>query len=148
TPTPGLEINFTGDVESLNENTATIGGFAVTFDANTDFENFGGQPLAVGQNVEVHGWLLTDGSVLATKIDLKSSPPPTPPPNVEIEFTGFVEALNADTATIDGFTVRFDGNTNFENFNGQPLAIGQHVAVHGWLLTDGSVLATKIDLKG
>ncbi len=198
------QADFTAYVIALSGSTAVIGAFTVRADAFTDFQNFGGQPLAAGQYVAVHGRIQVDGSVLATTIELRAAapptsapaptptsvpastpvptsapvptptpipgPPPTPAPNptpvqtpaptptpsptstpdpdtgVQMEFEGTIGATDGSTLVIGGFTVRIDASTDLESFEGQPPAVGQHVEVHGWLQTDGSVLAYKIDL--
>ena len=64
-------MEFKGTIGATDGSTLVIGGFTVTIDSSTDLESFDGQPPAVGQYVEVHGWLQTNGSVFAYKIELK-----------------------------------------------------------------------------
>ena len=67
-PTPEVEIK--GVVESVGDGTFVVGGVTVVVTTDTRLDDFGGQPLAAGQRVEVHGVMQSDGSILATSVEL------------------------------------------------------------------------------
>jgi len=82
-----------------------------------------------------------------------STPSPTPTPTAtavptpEAEIKGAIESVGDGTFVVGGVTVVVTADTRFDEFDGQLLAAGQRVEVHGVLQNDGSVLATRVELE-
>ncbi len=142
----GGNFKFYGTVESLPPagwyGTWTVSGRFVNVDMYTRIK---GMP-AVGSTVEVKGWLQPDGSVNATKIEVKYGGGGGGGYG-KFKFYGTVESLPPagwyGTWTVSGRFVNVDMNTRIK---GMP-AVGSTVEVQGWLQPDGSVNATKIEVK-
>jgi hypothetical protein len=78
-----------GYVEAIAANQLVVMGQVVLIDSGTVIAN---GPLAAGQTVEVHGQVVSDGTLAATFIERKTLPA-TPP----FAVTGFVKAHNTAT---------------------------------------------------
>jgi hypothetical protein len=72
-----------------------------------------------------------------------AQPTGTPQP-VEVEFTGTVSALTADTWIIDGTTVAVNANTELRG----AITLGQRVKVKALRYADGRLVATRIEPAG
>ncbi len=72
-----------------------------------------------------------------------AEPTSTPEP-VEVEFSGSVNAMDSGMWNIDGTTVSVDNNTAIQG----GIHTGQRVKVKALRLTDGSLIATSIELSG
>ncbi|WP_376792962.1 DUF5666 domain-containing protein [Thermoflexus sp.] len=131
-PTPTSHVEFKGVVEAILPDGYRISGQTVIVTATTRIEG----PVAVGAFVEVEGTLLADGSVLALKIEVEG-------PEAEIEFKGIVEAVLPDGYRIAGRTVVVTATTRIDG----PIAVGVLVEVKGVLQSDGTVLASRIEVK-
>ena len=73
--------------------------------------------------------------------------PPTPPPprDIKVRFTGTIEAMSAQVWTVDGQTVRIDGNTRIDESAGQA-TVGATATILALRQDDGSVLAIEIQV--
>ncbi len=126
------EVEWKGVLESFNANSWTVGGRTVQVDVNTMIV---GQPT-VGAIVEVHARVLTDGTLLAYKLEVEES-------QSRIEIKGYVESIAPDAWVISGRTVSVDGRTVFDERHG-PLGLGVYVEVKAQVQPDGSLLALRI----
>lgn len=148
----GSYTKFYGTIESLPApgwiGDWVVGGRTVHVDAATRIEQEDG-PVAVGAYVEVKGWSQADGSVNAIKIEVKSSPGGGVGGG-HTKFYGTVENLPAagwvGDWTVSSRTVHVDATTRVEQEHG-PVVVGAYVEVKGWIQADGSVNATKIEVK-
>jgi hypothetical protein len=125
--------------------TITVLGQLVRIDADTSFDDSISPAsldgLDVTDIVEVSGFVLADGSISATRIELK-------PAGGEYEVTGTVNNLTATTFTINALTVNFSA-AQLDNFPGGTPAEGQRVEAKGMdLLAGGELLATRVEFKG
>lgn len=138
-----------GPVSSLMDNTFTVLGRKVTVTSLTVFDGGltglpgspGVKPLADNDVVEVSGLIYADGSIQATRIELKDSLP-----GLEFELKGVVSGFstNPKTFIIAGVKVDYSGVTPTAD-----LGDGACVEIKGDLLTgiSGSTLSpTKIKL--
>jgi hypothetical protein len=100
----------------------------------TDFTKVKG-PIAIGDWVEVKGFLQADGRILAREIKVKKAPGP-----VRMEFKGVVEQVLPNGYRIAGITVVVTATTRIDG----PIAVGDLVEVKGVLQADGTVLASRI----
>ena len=136
-----------GPVQAIDTgaNTITVLGQLVRIDADTSFDDSISPAsidgLDVADIVEVSGFVLADGSISATRIELK-------PAGGEYEVTGIVSNLTATTFDINALTVDFSA-AQIDNFpNGTPEA-GQRVEAKGMNLgAGGELLATRVEFKG
>ena len=102
--------------------------------------------FAVGAYVKAEGYLQADGSLDAKEIETKSGSG-----GGNSKFKGIIESLpgTADYTgdwVISGKTVHVTNATKLEFKKAAP-AVGQRVEVKGTLLADGTVNASKIELK-
>ncbi|MEZ4866562.1 MAG: DUF5666 domain-containing protein [Caldilineaceae bacterium] len=141
----GFMTEFRGTVEALPEGGSLIGewtvdGIKVLVSEMTQIKSHG-QPIQVGDQVEVEGWRQSDGSVKAKEIELRGA-------LVEpVHFVGAIEALPTDTLIgdwmIDGRTVAVTETTQLSTHFGD-FAVGKRVMVFGFQRADGSILARFI----
>ena len=151
TPTPcdDDDFEFKGTIQSLPGTSGFIGdwmvsGRTVRVGMSTKIEREGGQ-IAVGARVEVEGCLQTDGSILASEIEVKSGG------GASYSFTGSIEDL-PDTMgrlgdwKISGIVVHVTAATMIKQER-MMAAIGVRVEVDGARRADGSVDAYRIEVK-
>jgi uncharacterized protein YcsI (UPF0317 family) len=144
------DFEFRGFVDSLPSSGLVgdwmVSGRTVHVSAATRIEQEKG-PVVVGAFVEVKGFLRTDGSVDATKIEVEAAPGAAE----EIKFEGIIQGLPPGGNLIgdwmiSGRTVHVSAATRIEQEKG-PVVVGAFVEVKGFLRTDGSVDATKIEVE-
>lgn len=148
---PDDEVELTGAIESLSNNTLVVlgktfrvGPNTVVLDNNNLTIKFA--DLNVGQIVEVRADRQADGTLLATRIKLEDLP------NDEVELTGRITALDNNSLVVLGlkFTVNaatavLDNNNNAIRF--ADLRVGLVVEIRAGLQSDGSLLATRIKIE-
>ena len=144
---------FFGTVSSLpngNIGDWTVAGKTVHVTASTKIEQRRGT-LGVGALVEVKGFLRSDGSVDATKIEVKATTIGGGGTVTLIEFIGKITALPATTNltgewSVDGRKVRVSDTTRIRRENGA-VEVGALVEVRGALQPDNSIDAITIEVK-
>ena len=143
----GPEVEFKGTVESMTGVSPTltlmVSGRVVTTTAQTAFLN----AIAVGDFVEVDGFLQADQSVWAKKIKLEDNPLV----ELEVEFRGSIAVLPADANwlgewVVAGYTVTVDANTNLDTRRGLP-AVGAIAEVKAERQPDNSLLAVRVKIE-
>jgi len=144
----GSFVEFCGAVETLPGTAGQIGvwtvsGRRVNVAATTKIEQENG-PVTIGSTVEVKGALLTDGSVNAVKVEIENDADPN-------KFFGKIEALPGALNLIGdwrvgGRTVRVNASTRIER-KYDLVVVGAFVEVRGAPQSDGSINATKIEVK-
>jgi len=128
----------------LAAETLTVLGQLVRVDGATSFDDSiiprSLDGLSVNDVVEVSGFFLADGSISATRIEVKAA-------GGELELTGTVSNAGAGSFDINGFVVDFSG-AMLENFpNGAP-ENGQRVEAKGnGLGGAGELIATRVEYK-
>ncbi|MEK7832781.1 MAG: DUF5666 domain-containing protein, partial [Acidobacteriota bacterium] len=142
---------FYGTIEVLPGTTGQIGvwtvsGRKVNVAATTVIEH-ADRGIAVGKRVEVKGAQQTDGSINASKIEIKDG---AGSPGSGILY-GKIETLPTATNLIGDWkvaakTVHVTAATIIERKYGT-VAVGAFVEVYGTALADGSINATKIEVK-
>jgi hypothetical protein len=102
-----------------------------------------------GDQVEVEGVLLSDGSLLAREIEVEGEDED----ENEVEFTGTIDSINVtdNVLVISGRTVIVTPSTVIKK-DGQrvsidQLVIGDRVEVEGVRLADGTILATELEVR-
>ncbi|MFQ5639288.1 MAG: DUF5666 domain-containing protein, partial [bacterium] len=146
------EIEVKGVIESLGAGHFVVSGITFFVDENTtikedDNGTLSFSDLEEGMFVEVHAKPQPDGSLLATKIEVESKKE-----GDKIEVKGVIESLGDDHIVVSGITFFVDENTQFKK-DGKDviffsdLKVGMFVKVHAWQQSDGSLLATKIEVE-
>jgi hypothetical protein len=141
-------FEFRGRIDQLPTTTGFVGdwivsGRTVHVSATTTIDQTA-KPVAVGVIVNVVGTLRTDGTIDAIRIETKASEQPA-----FFEFTGVVQTLPASPDLlgdwmVGGRTVHVTSLTKIETEDG-PITVGDLVEVKGFVRTDGSVDAVKIE---
>jgi cytochrome c-type biogenesis protein CcmE len=136
----------------------TVGTTSVTTNASTKFDGVLCSALADAQSVEVKGTLQPDGSIVATKVEVEDDADGDDASDAEVEGkisalagTTTCPALTFDvvsgTTTVTTTRVTTNNLTEFDDVLCTALANDQVVEVKGTTQTDGSILATKIELE-
>lgn len=126
---PGQPFSFTGVVASTG-GTWVISGVELTTDENTAI----GADLAVGDLVEVSGWILDDGTWLAASISQADED------EREFHLSGPVDSIAP--WSVAGVAFETDSETEIDD----EIQTGDMVAVEGVILDDGTWLASEIGL--
>ncbi|HKQ78960.1 MAG TPA: DUF5666 domain-containing protein [Blastocatellia bacterium] len=144
----GSMVEFQGAVETLPGTAGQIGAWTVSgrrvnVAATTKIELESG-PVTVGSAVEIRGALLPDGSVNAMKIEVENAADPG-------RFFGKIEALPSALNLIGdwlvgGRTIRVTAPTRIERKYGL-VVVGAFVEIRGAIQPDGSIAATRIEVK-
>jgi hypothetical protein len=127
---PGLPFHFAGVVQEIGPEAWKISGVSITLDADTEVD----EGLAVGDLVEVEGWVLPDSTWLARSIARMEDGERT------FEFTGSVESIAP--WIVSGIAFETDEWTEVE----AGIEVGDTVRVKGRILEDGTWVATEIEL--
>jgi hypothetical protein len=145
------ETKFTGVVESL-PNTAgfigdwTVSGRTVHVSAAARIEQENGA-AAVGATVKVEGLTRADNSVDAREINVKVAARN----DDGLKFKGTIESLPGTPGftgdwRVGGRTIHVSSSTRIETEDG-PVAVGAFVEIEGTPRADGSMDASKIEVK-
>jgi hypothetical protein len=146
------ESHLTGVVESLPASGLVgdwvVSGTTVHVTDATEIDQEDAS-VAVGATVEVEGVTETDGSITATKVEAKESSDDDS--NGEVEFEGTIDTLPGTTDfvgdwSVSGTTVHVTSSTEIDHSDGA-VAVGAAVEVYGLLEADGSITATKVEVK-
>lgn len=145
------ETKFTGVVESLPNTTGFIGDWTVSgrtvhvsVAARIEQEN---GAAAVGATVKVEGLTRADNSVDAREINVKVAAQN----DDGLKFKGTIESLPGTPGftgdwRVGGRTIHVSSPTRIETEDG-PVAIGAFVEIEGTPRADGSMDASKIEVK-
>jgi hypothetical protein len=153
-------LNIEGAVEAINLDLSTVTVLGVEFEINNqtkmkddsdgDERFFDLTDLAIGDYVEIKGFVDSEGTNIATKLERENEDE-----NVEIELKGNVSNIVNFNFDIVGVTVTTDENTQFEGINGDEvdqavffdqLENDMLVEVEGQLI-DGIFVALKVEIK-
>ncbi|TVV44700.1 DUF5666 domain-containing protein [Thalassolituus sp. C2-1] len=137
---------LTGVVAGLDSSAQTflIGSQLISY-ASVATLDLDGATLSDGMQVEVEGTL--DGDVLvASEIEAEDSDFEE---DTELEMSGAVTAVDVDNNqfVLNGMTVRFDSETEFDDGDQSALQAGVMVEVEGVVGTDGVLLAEEIEFE-
>jgi hypothetical protein len=124
-----------------------VGGVTVKTSAATSFEDGTCADIIVGTKVEAKGARQTDGSVLASRIEIKDRA------NGEVEGEGLVTSIASGTAcptlqfVVQGVTVKTTAATSFESGTCADVTVGTNIRARGTRQADGSLLASRVQIK-
>ncbi len=127
----GYHFEFIGKVQSLSPWTVS----EVSFDTADWTEIDAG--IKVGNQVRVAGKVSADGIWVAERIELLDTEHPT-------SFAFFGPVISIDPWNIRGVSLTVDERTNIKG----DITLGEMVKVTGWILEDGTWLATEIKHTG
>jgi hypothetical protein len=130
-----------------------VAGKVIHVSASTVIDQEHGAAV-VGASVEVTGTLNSDGSIDATRIEVKSgsgsSDDSSGSEGQKIGFKGTIQTMPASGLigdwTIGTRTVHVVSSTKLKTEHG-PLVVGAKVKVKGMTMSDGSTVATRIQVK-
>ena len=130
----------------VNAKTLTLLDLAVRVNDYTRFDDVRLTDLAVGDFVDVHGFVTADGAVVATCLERE-------PERHEVELRGPVDVggINAPRLFIVGIEIQTDASTVFEDGRLRQAAFFAQVQpddlleVEGQLQADGSIRADEIE---
>ncbi|MFL6216862.1 MAG: DUF5666 domain-containing protein [Blastocatellia bacterium] len=142
--------HFKGTIESFPAGFVgdwQVGGRTIHVTASTRIETNDG-PVAIGAFVEIEGTLRADGSMNATKIEVKSNPAGG---DGRDELKGTITSLPNTPGfigdwTVAGRTVHVSAATVINTEHGA-VAVGATVEIHGTQQTDGSINAARIEVN-
>jgi hypothetical protein len=126
---PGFPFHFTGIVQNIQADTWLISGNSLTVDAETIVDD----DIAVGDMVEVSGWILEDSTWLASRIVRVEDDLP------EFSLSGLVQ--NSDPWRVAGISFATRDWTIID----PSIGAGDLVRVRGVILADGTWVASVID---
>ncbi|MEW6567362.1 MAG: DUF5666 domain-containing protein [Chloroflexota bacterium] len=137
---PEGRVEFTGVIDAMEASFWTVSGQTVGLTAETEIQG----DFSVGDAVKVEATVSLDGSLTAREIkpaEEADGLPSTPEPDDEVEFTGVVEAIGADSWTVAGQMLLVTADTETKG----TIAVGDTVKVHAFLGADGSLTAREIE---
>lgn len=131
----------------LGAGTITVLGHVVLIDDDTIFDDSSLvtsiEQLAVGNFVEINGYPMGDGRLLAVRLELESD-------SGEVEVAGVIGNLDTSTSTFNLNDLVVDYTTAMlEDFDGTLITDGQHVEVEGnsTLGPNGELIAIRVELE-
>ena len=164
---PKVEANpvaFTGTVEAISGTQWTVGGQTLKLDPQLSLD----PNIRVGDQVKVEANVSADGSVVAFRVESSSQDDVVSDPsassaaelsstpdasdssgpsstqasgNAQNEIFGTVEAITADTITVNGVTYNLADSTEIKN----TLAVGDQVKLHLNVNADGTSTVREIE---
>ncbi len=145
------EVEFSGQVTSVTENTIGVENTLFQVDDATVILDNNNNPIelqqvSTGLFVEVKGRFNADGSLYAQRIKIEDRD------NDEVEFTGLIEALHADSITVSGIHFLVNDMTVVLDLRGNTMAysdlkVDDVVEIKGRVQADGKLLAVRIKLE-
>lgn len=147
------DLHVFGLIDSLPAGNPPIGNWSIAGRTvrvtSSTLLNAEGGVFAVGAYVEAQGTSNADGSLAATKIELRKSVPPAGA--APVSFQAAVELVSSAPGWIGdwrvgGRAVIVTGTTQIDQERGT-VALGALVEVHGTSRPDGSILADRVEVE-
>lgn len=140
------EFEFTGVVNTIAQDTWVVSSRIVAVSEGTEIED----GIAVGDMVEVEGFVKDDGTLFATEIDLSDDKIDESDSEMDVDdldddddFTGIVQAITDNAWIIDGQVFAISDDTEIDN----DITVGDTVEVEAQADEDGSLTALEIELE-
>ena len=147
-------VAFTGIVEAISGSQWTVDGQTVSLDPHTSLD----PNIAIGDEVKVEAKVSGEGAVVVLKIesagsdDVVAATPAeassTPDPSgvqahggTQGEIFGPVEAITAETITVNGVTYRLESFTGLKDM----LRVGDQVRLHLRIHADGTLTVREVE---
>ncbi len=149
--TTGNKMELCGEIENVDLETRvlTLGGYDIWWDDATEFENLTEADLAVGVPVKVEAYEMNDGTWYAHSIQQKTSCDSNDSSGQEMKLCGVIESvdLSARTLVLEGYSMWWDDNTEFEHMTESDLEAGLTVKVEAQDMGDGTWYIHEIEQK-
>jgi len=150
------EYEFSGIIMAVGADTITVNSQVVTITEDTEIENDGQGPLAVGDEVEIEAYFDNNGDLIATEIEREEAD------SSQLELMGTIDTItstdtNIGTITmVDGTVILVNNDTLMHDsqdqgvmpdirFNLSDLMSGDYIEVYATDNGDGSYTAVKIE---
>jgi Domain of unknown function (DUF5666) len=144
----GVEVSIEGVVSRLAASSFDLGGVKVRYDARTKLRNGTAADLLNGAIVEAEGLLDAQGALVAEEIKF-------PQPDMA-EAEALVQSVSADGFMLlgaGGIRVEVNSATRFRDksrarlpsFGLRDVRVGDRIAVKGWEVEEGAILATEVE---
>jgi len=155
-PSPSNPTNNTTEVHGIVRSLAgacptlrlSVESQIVTTTASTEFSHGGCAAVRVGSSVEVKGAAQADGSVAASRLEIRGEPDENDD-NEENEVEGVIVnkagVCPSLTFTIGRTSVRTNAATSFHDVSCAALVNGMAVEVKGQRQSDGTLLASRVE---
>ena len=147
---PKPDVRLDGLIAGLGgacpERAFTVNGTSVVTNSATRYQDGACGTLGNGTRVQVKGLPQSNGSVLASEIDIDTPEPPRPDVRLDGLIAGLGGACPNRTFTVTGTTVVTSSATRYEDGVCGTLGNGTLVQVKGTRQPNGSVLAGEIDI--
>ncbi|MFZ2648940.1 MAG: DUF5666 domain-containing protein [Burkholderiaceae bacterium] len=140
-PDDGLHSKVKGLISGLSAAGFSVGGVAVTTSSSTTIVPPSGV-LGDGIRVEVEG-TFSNGALAATQIEIESDS------DEQVDLRGAIQTFSASTQTftIQGLTVSYSMDTQFDGGDVSALRAGANVRVRAVLVNGTQFRATRIEFK-
>lgn len=147
-PAAGEEVEFVGAVVSIAADAWSVGDTLVAITSDTEIKG----AIAVGDLVKVHALVQPDLSLVAREIEPAGQDDLDEDEDVdedvdddddELEFKGFVEAIDGESWTVGGVTFLVTSATEVEDL----IVVGDYVEIEAVWSVDGLLTAVKVKLE-
>jgi uncharacterized protein DUF5666 len=127
-----------------------LGTTKVSLTATTVFERGTCAGIAVGSKLKVNGTMQSDGSVIATSVEVEQEDNHGGPPVAgESRVTSLVSGTSCPALSVmlGTFKVSFTATTVFERGSCADVVVGSKLRVQGNTQPDGSIVATSVEVE-
>ncbi len=148
------EVEFEGTLQEVTSNSVKVKDTVFFVDSTTVILKEGKgiitiSQLAVGDKVEIRGFLKSDSTYLALMIKVESENRP----QKVLELEGSITAISSNNFVVSGVTCYVDSSTVFFADEGMMLGfsdlqVGDRVEVKALLQTNGTYTALRVKLEG
>ncbi len=143
-------VELQGVADWVGSDDLVVAGVMVSVDAATEItegtDSLALTGLEAGWTVRVAGPVLEGKTILADEVQVVSQEPLSD--ETQIELTGVIQEVGADSVVVAGFTVAVDATTEIkdgdESLELTDLEAGWTVKVEGVVLADGTIAAEEI----
>jgi len=136
-----VELTGTIDVGFVSNIEFTVNGQIIITNEVTEYEGGQASDLDAGIEIKIKGQQSESGVILALKIEFDTD-------ENEVELEGSIDTfVSAQNFTIGEYTISTNEHTQYKNGIEDDLAQGTKVEVEGVLISENSILATKIEFK-
>ena len=144
-------VEIGGSVTAFNATSLTVLSRGTSFTIKIDSKTETLGTLAVGASVNVSALLQADGTLLATRIVVQTKKKEKDDDHEGNEVEGTIESIGTDSFKVKGITIKVDSKTVFKSDDKtitlKDLKVGDRVEVKGTKQSDGSILASKVEVE-
>ncbi len=147
-----FEFHVRGVITALRDRGFELEGHFIGVTEDTEYIGPDDRPigfgdLRVGDFVKVHGTLNADRIPVARRVEVEDRPGPR-----EFEVEGFIREIGERAIAVAGHVIHITDDTRILGHDDQPiefadLSVGDYVEVHGFVTTDGKLIAKLIEVE-